>query len=65
MLARLRKTDNVAVSTADEAETSARVAESELREAQVTIPCPGAVGMSEITRQKVVNFVGDVEAESG
>ncbi len=36
-MARLRKTDNVAVSTADEAETSARVAESELREAQVTI----------------------------
>lgn len=36
-MARLRKTDNVAVSTADEAETSARVAESELREANVTI----------------------------
>jgi RND family efflux transporter MFP subunit len=35
-MARLRKTDNVAVSTADEAETGARVAESELREATVT-----------------------------
>jgi RND family efflux transporter MFP subunit len=36
-MVRLRKTDNVAVSTADEAETAARVAESELREAQVNL----------------------------
>ena len=34
---KLRKTDNVAVSTADEAETAARVAESELREAEVNL----------------------------
>jgi multidrug efflux pump subunit AcrA (membrane-fusion protein) len=34
---KLRKSDNVAASTADEAETAARVAESELREAEVNL----------------------------
>jgi len=36
-MTKLRKTDNVPVSTADEAETAARVAESELREAEVNL----------------------------
>src|SRR5258708_7642824 len=33
----LRRSDNIALSAADEAETSARVAESELREAEVNV----------------------------
>ena len=36
-MTKLRKSDNVAQSTSDEAETAARVAESELREAQVNL----------------------------
>ncbi len=36
-MARLRKTDNVALSTADEASTAAKVAESELHEAEINL----------------------------
>ncbi len=36
-MAKLRRTDNVPAATADEAETGARVAENELREAQVNL----------------------------
>jgi len=55
-MTKLRKSDNVAVSTADEAETAARVAESELREAEVNLELAKLelARANEILRQRTI-----------
>ena len=55
-MTRLRKTDNVPVSTADEAETAARVAESELREAEVNLDLAklDLARANEVLRQRTI-----------
>src|SRR5262245_59427709 len=55
-MTKLRKTDNVALSTADEAETAARVAESELHEAEVNLDMAKLelARANEILRQRTI-----------
>lgn len=55
-MTKLRRSDNVAVSTADEAETAARVAESELHEAEVNLDLAKLelARANEILRQRTI-----------